>query len=134
MAGQRPIGVTIVAVLAWISGFFSILGGVLVIISGLEVESASRGLLITGAVISIVIGIAVIVVSLGLLRGNNTARIITTIVFVLNIVNAVFQMFGGQQSLWTAILSALPSIIGIVLLYTKPAQAFFGTGQPVARA
>lgn len=131
MAGKRPVGVTIVAVLAWISGLFSILGGILLIVSGLEVESTPRGLLITGAVISIIIGIIVIVVSLGLFRGSNAARVITTVVFVLNIANAVFQMFGGNQSLWTAILSALPAIIGLILLWTRSANAFFGTGPAV---
>jgi len=125
MAGSRPLGVTIVAVLAWISGFFSILGGILMLVSGLEVASMSREALIVAAVISIIVGVIVILVSFGLFRGNNTARIITTVVFVLNIVNAVVQMFSGTQSLWTALLSALPSIIGVILLYTKSANAFF---------
>lgn len=125
MAQSRPVGVTIVAVLAWISGFFSILGGILLLISGLEVASMSREALIIAAVISIIVGIVVIVVSFGLFRGSNVARIITTVVFVLNIVNAVVQIFTGTQSLWTALLSALPSIIGVILLYTKSANAFF---------
>ncbi|WP_019180954.1 hypothetical protein [Microbacterium yannicii] len=125
MAQSRPVGVTIVAVLAWISGFFSILGGILMIISGLEVASMSREALIIAAVISIIVGIVVIIVSFGLFRGSNVARIIVTVVFVLNIVNAVIQMFTGTQSLWTALLSALPSIIGVILLYTKSANAFF---------
>lgn len=131
MAGPRPVGVTIVAVLAWISGLFSIIGGILLIVSGLETESQSRGLIVTSAVIGIIIGIVVIIVSLGLFRGSNGARTITTIVFALNIVNSVVQLFSGTESLWTAILSALPSIIGIILLYTKSANAFFGT--PVTR-
>ena len=122
---SRPVGVTIVAVLAWISGFFSILGGILMIISGLEVASMPREALIVAAVISIIVGIVVIIVSFGLFRGSNVARIITTVVFVLNIVNAIVQMFTGTQSIWTALLSALPSIIGVILLYTKPANAFF---------
>jgi uncharacterized membrane protein len=125
MAQSRPVGVTIVAVLAWISGFFSILGGILMLISGLEVASMSREALIIAAVISIIIGIVVIIVSFGLFRGSNVARIITTVVFVLNIVNAVVQIFTGTQSIWTALLSALPSIIGVILLYTKSANAFF---------
>ena len=130
MAGSRPVGVTIVAVLAWISGLFSIIGGILLIVSGLEVASMERGWVITAAVISIIIGVVVIIVSLGLFRGSNVARTIITIVFVLNIINAVVQIFTGTQSLWTAILSALPSIIGVILLYTKSANAFFGTGTP----
>jgi uncharacterized membrane protein len=126
MADSRPVGVTVVAVLAWISGFFSILGGILLLISGLEVASMSREALIVAAVISIIVGIVVIIVSFGLFRGSNVARTITTVVFVLNIINAIVQIFTGTQSIWTALLSALPSIIGVILLYTKPANAFFG--------
>lgn len=122
---SRPVGVTIVAVLAWISGFFSILGGILMIVSGLEVASMPREALIVAAVISIIVGIVVIIVSFGLFRGSNVARIITTVVFVLNIINSIVQLFTGTQSIWAALLSALPSIIGVILLYTKPANAFF---------
>lgn len=125
VAGQRPLGVTIVAVLAWISGLFNIIGGILLIISGLATTSQNRGLSVTTAIISILIGIVVIIVSLGLFRGSNGARIIVTVVFVLNIVNAVVQLFSHTESVWTAIVAALPSIIGLVLLYTKSANAFF---------
>lgn len=131
MAGSRPIGVTIVAVLAWISGLFSIIGGILLIISGLETTGQPRGLVITTAVISILIGIVIIIVSLGLFRGSNGARTITAIIFALNILNAVVQLFQRTESLWTAILSALPAIVGLVLLYTKDANAFFGTSTAV---
>ena len=60
MASSRPVGVTIVAVLAWISGALSILGGVLLLISGLEVASMPRGALVAAAVISIIVGIITI--------------------------------------------------------------------------
>ena len=127
MAGSRPVGVTIVAVLAWISGLFSIIGGILLLLSGLETASMPRGLIVTSAIISILIGIIVILVSLGLFRGSNGARIVVTIVFILNIVNAILQLFQRQDSLWTAILSALPAIIGLILLYTKSANNFFAS-------
>lgn len=132
---SRPVGVTVVAVLAWISGFFSILGGILMIISGLEVASMPREALIAAAVVSIIVGIVVIIVSFGLFRGSNVARIITTVVFVLNIINSIVQLFTGTQSIWAALLSALPSIIGVILLYTKPANAFFArrAGAPSVR-
>lgn len=128
MAASRPVGVTIVAVLAWISGFFSILGGVLLLFSGLETATQSRTVITISAIISILIGIVVILVSLGLFRGSNGARIVVTVVFILNIVNAVVQIISGTQGWWSALLSALPSIIGVILLYTQRANAFFGTG------
>lgn len=127
MAGARPVGVTIVAVLAWISGLFSIIGGILLLISGVETASMNRGAITVAAIISILIGIIVIVVSLGLFRGSRGARTVVTIVFALNIINAIVQIFTGTQSLWTALLSALPAIIGIILLYTQRANAFFNS-------
>jgi hypothetical protein len=128
MAGQRPVGVTIVAVLAWISGLFSIIGGVLLLITGMETASQSRTVVVISAIISILIGLVVIIVSRGLFRGAPGARTVVTIVFALNIVNSLVQFFTSTQSLWVALLSALPSIIGIVLLYTQKANAFFGSG------
>ncbi len=127
MAGARPVGVTVVAVLAWISGALSILGGILLIVSGLSTTSQNRTLIVVSAVLSIIIGIVVILVSLGLFRGSNGARIVVTIVFVLNIINAIVQIFSGTQGFWVSLLSALPSIVGVILLYTAKANAFFGS-------
>jgi hypothetical protein len=124
MATSRPVGVTIVAVLAWISGFFSILGGTLIIIGGIA-EGGPLVHLLLIAILTILLGIIVIIVSLGLLRGSPGARLVVTVVFVLNIVSAVLLIIGGGETIWTAFLSALPSIIGLILLYTRRANAFF---------
>ncbi|MWB99179.1 hypothetical protein [Agromyces seonyuensis] len=115
MSGPRPVGVTLVAVIAWISGALQIVSGVFQLIPG--------GVSIWGALWSILLGFITIVVSIGLLRGDPSARTIVTIVFVLNIITSVFLIFAGY--FWTGIWSAVLPIIGIVLLFTKRANRFF---------
>ncbi|MCD2443561.1 hypothetical protein LQ757_14870 [Agromyces sp. SYSU K20354] len=120
MAGTRPGGVTLVAVLAWISGALQILGGIIVLIGGTEVPGAT-----TAAWVAIIIGIITILVSLGLFRGSNTSRVIVTIVFVLNLASAVYVMFAVPAQLWSAVISGAAALIGLILLYTARANEFF---------
>jgi len=116
MAGQRPLGVTLVAVIAWISGALNIIGGIIQMFPGGDNFAAG--------VWALIIGIVTIVVSLGLFRGSNGARIVVTIVFVLNLLGAFFLLF-SPFTFWSALFSALFAIIGLVLLYTRSANAFF---------
>jgi hypothetical protein len=116
MAGQRPVGVTVVAVIAWISGALNVIGGIIQILPG--------GHNFGAGVWAIIIGIVTIVVSLGLFRGSNAARVIVTIVFVLNLLSAFFLLF-SPFTFWSALISALLAVIGIALLFTRPANVFF---------
>ena len=85
MAGERPVGVTIVAVIAWIIGAIQIVGAILALIAGAGFD----------AWVVLIIGILTIAVSLGLFRGSNTARIIMAIVFTLNLIVAVWAIVIG---------------------------------------
>lgn len=114
MAGERPGGVTLVAVIAWISGALQIIGAVIELFTGMGVV----------AWVTLAIGILTIAVSLGLFRGNNVARIIMTVVFVLNIAGAIWQLFSGF-SVWSAVIGGALAVIGLILLYTPRANAFF---------
>ncbi len=118
---QRPLGVTLVAIIAWLSGLLQIIGSIVVVIAGVFVTWPA----IVGW-ISLVIGIVTLAVGVGLWRGNPTARTIATIVFILNIVLEVLGMFSGE-SLWSAITGSALSIIGLILLYTRAARAYFGS-------
>ncbi|WP_127819312.1 hypothetical protein [Microbacterium sp. CPCC 204701] len=118
---QRPLGVTLVAIIAWLSGFLQIVGSIFVILAGVFVTWPA----IVGW-ISLVIGIVTLIVGVGLWRGSPTARTIATIVFVVNIVFEVVGMFNGE-SLWSAITGSALSIIGLVLLYTRAARQYFGS-------
>ena len=85
MAGERPVGVTIVAVIAWIIGAIQIVGAILALIAGAGFD----------AWVVLIIGILTIAVSLGLFRGSNAARIIMAVVFTLNLVVAVWAIVIG---------------------------------------
>ena len=118
---QRPLGVTLVAIIAWISGFLQIIGSIFVIIAGLFITWPA----IVGW-ISLIIGAVTLAVGVGLWRGNSTARTIAAIVFVINIALEVLGMFNGE-SLWSAIGGSILSIIGLILLYTRSARRYFGS-------
>jgi hypothetical protein len=117
---QRPLGVTLVAIIAWLSGFLQSLGSILIIIT----TGVFSGPAIIGW-ISLVVGLITLFVGVGLWRGNPTARTIAAIVFVANIVLEVLGMFNGE-TLWSAIAGSILSIIGLILLYTRRAREYFG--------
>jgi glucose dehydrogenase len=114
MAGERPVGVTIVAVIAWIIGAIQIVGAILALIAGAGFD----------AWVVLIIGILTIAVSLGLFRGNNTARIIMAVVFTLNLIVAVWALVIGVD-FWDQVIAGALAIIGLVFLFSKKASAFF---------
>jgi hypothetical protein len=120
MAGTRPGGVTLIAVLAWISGAVNIIAGVLLLIAALMAPDA-----LWYGLIQLVLGIITVAVGFGLLRGSSTARVLVTIVFVLNLISAVFVVFFQQAVVWSGIVSGIAVLIGLVLLWTRPANEFF---------
>jgi len=122
MAGQRPGGVTLVAVIAWINGVLGVITGILLLTGGTAADAPA---VTTVAWVTIVIGIITILVGVGLLRGSRFARIIATIVFVVGLANAVWTMFAAPGQFWVAIVNALLFVIGLVLLYSARANEFF---------
>ena len=122
MAGPRPGGVTLVAVIAWIIGVFGVITGILLLTGGAAADAPA---VTTVAWVTIVIGIVTILVGVGLLRASNYARIIATVVFVLNLANAVWTMFAVPGQFWSAIIYALLAVIGLALLYSARANEFF---------
>lgn len=123
MAARRPAGVTIVAVLAWLSGALQIATGIL-LLAGVGARPGSSPAPPWAA---IVVGAITIIVSLGLFRGSNGARVLTAIVFVANIVSAVVVLLAHGVS-GTAVAGGLLALIGLVLLFTRKANAFFRGG------
>lgn len=115
MASRRPFGVTLVAIIAWLTGALQIIAGVLWLIEG------QIGL----GVVGMLIGFITILVSLGLFGGSNGARILTAIVFVLNIAGAVYLLITQPGQLWSAIGSGILPLIGLLLLFSSRANSFF---------
>ncbi|MCS5716973.1 hypothetical protein N1027_02380 [Herbiconiux sp. CPCC 205763] len=119
----RPGGVTLVAVIVWIQGLLTLIGGIIALI-GAFAPGAVGGAFLAVAIISIIIGIITIAVGFGLLRGSSGARILTTIVLLISLATAIFSMF-ATNSFWSQLVSALLAVIGLILLYTRRANEYF---------
>jgi hypothetical protein len=121
MAGARPGGVTLVSILAWISGLLQLIGGIVLLFT----PAISSTAVMIAAWVAIVLGIITIAVGVGLWRGSPVARVIATIVFLLNLVNAIIGMFTASIGIWPALVNMLLAAIGLALLWTKAASDFF---------
>lgn len=115
MAASRPFGVTLVGIIAWITGALQVVSGVLALIGGN----------LTLGIVAIVVGIITVLVSLGLFSGSSGARVIVTIVFLLNIAGSIYLLIAHPGQAWSAIGSIVLPLIGLILLYTSRANAFF---------
>jgi hypothetical protein len=122
--------VTLVAVIVWISGALQVIGGVIALITSSTTAEmngvpGSAGMLTVGAIVSIVLGVVTIIVGAALLRGSQLARVLTTIVLALNLVSAIYLLATAPTSLWQGVLNGVLALIGIILLYTRSANAYF---------
>ena len=117
----RPAGVTLIAVIVWINGLLSIIGGIVALLTG------GSGAL-AAAIVSIIIGILTIAVGVGLLRGSRVARVIATIFLVLSLAAAIFSIVSGiaaPNSIIVPIVSGALALIALIMLWTSRASSFF---------
>jgi hypothetical protein len=122
--------VTLVAVIVWITGALQVIGGVIGLITSsttAEVNGVpgSAGSIAATAIVSIVLGLITVAVGVALLRGSQLARVLTTIVLALNLASAVYLIAGVPSSLWQGVINGVLALIGIILLYTRSANAYF---------
>lgn len=126
---RRPGGVTLVAVLTWISGALDIIGGVLLLFLQNDpqtvVSFGGSAQLITTAIVSIVIGVIVVAVANGLLHGNSGSRLVITVIEVFSIATGIFTAFVAPALFWSELVSILIAVVVILLLWSRPANAFF---------
>jgi hypothetical protein len=121
MAGQRPGGVLLIAVLAWIGAALQIISGILVLTRVLS----PNGVGTEAAWVAIIVGVISFIVAFFLFSGSNLARILVTISFALSLLTAIFAIFANPANLVAPIISGLVAVVGIVLLYTNRANEFF---------
>jgi hypothetical protein len=123
--GNRPAGVTFVAVLAWLSGTLHIVLGGLVLGRVLSSSTVTDEV----AWASIIVGVIVFLVSLGLFSGSNLARMLVTISLALSILSAVTQIVADSRpdAVVGPVISGAAAILGVIMLYTGRASRFFGT-------
>jgi hypothetical protein len=121
MAGQRPGGVVLIAVLAWIGAALQIVSGVLVLTRVLSPQGVGA----EAAWVAIIVGLISFVVAFFLFSGSRVARILVTISFALSLLTAVFAILANPGNLVAPIISGLVAVVGIALLYTNRANEFF---------
>lgn len=134
-AVPRPLGVTLVAVLLFISGAVGIVGGILGLIGAGNMSSTTiEGTVLDSSGIAVLAGflLAIAVLNLifafGILRGSRTARMIVTILQVLAIISAVVGLVTSGAEVWHAIYNVLMPILIISLLWTGVGtREFFAT-------
>lgn len=116
---SRPFGVTLVAIIAWLSGAWSVVQGIVALIQGIPTWN------VFAAWVTIFIGAITIIVSLGLFKGDPSARIVVTIVFVVNVLVAAATASSGGIPWEIAIPTIVLGLLGILLLYVGRANEFF---------
>ncbi|GAA2228716.1 hypothetical protein N1031_05775 [Herbiconiux moechotypicola] len=121
---RRPAGVTLVAVIVWIQGLFTLLGGIFSLVAA-PAGGELAGPLAASAIISIILGVITIAVGVGLLRGSGVARVLTTIVLLLSIANAIYVLLAQPATILGPVVSALLAVVGLIMLYTSRANAYF---------
>lgn len=119
----RPGGVTLVAILAWLTGIMQIGLSILILVGVL----VPAGVSIPSTWVALVVGIITLAVSFGLFGGNKIARVIVTASLALSILSAVLQaaLHHDANVLVGSIITVLLAGIGITLLYTARANQFF---------
>src|SRR5215207_327736 len=126
---KRPLGVTIVAVLAVVAGVFDVIGGIALLAVQGDAAAADRlggvAVLVSLAVFSFVTGIVMLLIAWGLLRGNATARIAATVVQGFSLASSLWIGFTQPAMLATEIVSALIALALLMLLWSGEASRYF---------
>jgi hypothetical protein len=126
---DRPAGVTLVAVLTWISGLLDIISGSLLLfqtsVSATVEQFGGESQLIASALLRILIGVVIIVVAIGLLRGNNASRVVITVFQMLSITGSVFLAIAYPAGAIGEYFSIAVAAIVLILLWTGRASAYF---------
>jgi hypothetical protein len=140
---ERPAGVTILAVVAFILGGFSALGGLGIMLGGAALShmanSGGLGMLagVGGAVLgAIFLGVAVIYIvdAVGLLKVANWARILTVVLVALHLLRSAFGLLRAVAHVhpiglfFTLIFAAVDVWILVYLFKPEVKQAFGATG------
>jgi hypothetical protein len=138
---ERPTGVTILAVLAFIGAGFLVLGALAFIFGGAMLAGLSQagggallgGLGMFAAVIFLAIAALYVVTGIGLLGLKNWARVVTIVLIALGLVSGAFGLvsslthFSIGLLLWRACIIALDVWILVYLFKPHVKQAFGAT-------
>ena len=125
---RRPGSVTVVVVLTIISGILTLLGALFLLLLG---GAASLGSNVSGVavfgILYLIFGIVTIAVGVGLRNGSRFARILVTILMVIDILGGIANLiwFRSNQTVTSAIITIIVSVVVLALLYNRRASEFF---------
>jgi hypothetical protein len=129
---RRPGSVTVVVVLTLISGILTLLGALFLLLLGGAASLASNvtgvAVLVFG-ILYLIFGIITIAVGVGLRNGSRFARILVTILMVIDILGGIANLiwFRNNQTLTSGIITIIVSVVVLVLLYNRRASEFFAS-------
>jgi hypothetical protein len=130
---SRPVGVTIVAVIAFVQAFFAVLGGLALIVERnnsdlLAHVDQSSGRLTTYGVLAVVWGVIAFFVAMGLWNGAGWARIVVGILEVINIVGGIWLLFSWSGTyIWQGIWQIGLALIVLYFLFGARGDRFFAS-------
>lgn len=135
-AVDRPVVVTVVSILAFISGVIDIIAGILSIFEAdnpaVNAALGGPGGLFASSIGSMILGLIVVSLSFGIWLGYWWARMIVTVVQALSLIHSLFlavAYLGNPVGEWA---SVLVSAIVLILLWTRPASAYFNAREATA--
>jgi hypothetical protein len=118
-AAQRPIGVSVVAILILLTGIGLLVRGVLGLVRGGE---GSAGMVV--AIILLVVGLAYALVAKGIWNGNKASRLIVLILSLIAIVGSVIA-FSEPGERVVSIVQIVIALVILALLYGRRAREYF---------
>lgn len=129
----RPGAVTLVVVLVWISALLEIIAGVVLLVLALTASpsgagGAARGVLTALGIIALLIGLLTAAVATRLGKGGNGARIIVTVLTVLQVAGGLASIIrlagtsGAVSSLW---VNVAVGVVILLLLWNSRANTYF---------
>ena len=127
---RRPGSVTVVVVLTIISGILTFFGALFLLLLGGAASLASNvsgvAILVFG-ILYLIFGIVTIAVGVGLRNGSRFSRILVTILMVIDILGGVANLiwFRSNQTVTSAIITIIVSVVVLALLYNRRASEFF---------
>jgi hypothetical protein len=119
---QRPLGVTIIAIILWVIGVLSLLGvilgfvGVAAFVHNGALDAAATVLLLIVAVIAI----AEIILGWGLWTLKPWAFWATAIVEAIRVVSALYSWLVIHNSLGSVLFSLIVALVVLVYLFADP--------------
>lgn len=116
MDRDRPLGLTIIAILYWIGGVFSIIGGIGLMGLGAAVAGIGTAL----GIFLIVLGVGAIVVGVGLWQVKEWSWWPAIIIGLLNLANGLYSLINPIQGVDAIgpIISLIIQVIILIYLFT----------------